>query len=96
VEFPLGGWRGAVLYERVEELAHLYRPMANQAAILAMVMAHEMGHMLLACTTHSNRGVMRAYWSIEDVRLIGQRQMVFSREEASAMRTRLWSIQNGR
>jgi hypothetical protein len=92
---PLGRWRGAVLYERVEELAHRYQPMASQAAILAMVMAHEMGHMLLASTTHSNRGVMRANWSIEDVRLIGQRRLVFSREEASAMRTRLLPIRNG-
>jgi hypothetical protein len=42
---------------------------SERAAILGHLIAHELGHLFLASTAHSGRGIMRSHWSNADLRL---------------------------
>src|SRR5439155_9221543 len=35
--------------------------------LLGRAMAHELGHLLLGTAAHSPRGLMRAYWRVQDL-----------------------------
>ena len=55
-------------------------------ALLGRAIAHELGHLLLATTTHGPVGLMRAYWSQEEVRRGQPRDWTFAPTELAAMR----------
>jgi hypothetical protein len=61
----------------------------DASAVLGRAMAHELGHLLLGSTGHSERGLMRALWSQAELRANHPSDWVFSPLEASAMRRRL-------
>ena len=56
--------------------------------MLAHVMAHEVGHLLLP-HGHSATGLMRANWDAADLRRAVYRQLNFTAEQAELIRARL-------
>jgi hypothetical protein len=78
--FPSVAW---VFYHRAEEL-EAGKPGAR-AEILGGILAHEIGHLLLADNNHSRRGVLRAVWGNEDFRTIACGRLWFTPEQAAQM-----------
>jgi hypothetical protein len=58
------GYFAYVFYDRVQEVAQR-RSLGH--ALLADVMAHEIGHLLLGSPAHSASGIMCAHWSYEEL-----------------------------
>jgi hypothetical protein len=54
-------------------------------ALLGRTLAHELGHLLLGVAEHSNGGLMRAYWSADQLRHARSSDWVFSRAERATM-----------
>ena len=61
---------------------------APTAVLLGRAIAHELGHLLLATTTHGPVGLMRAHWSHEEVRRGQPRDWSFAPTELASMRRR--------
>ena len=53
--------------------------------LLALAMAHEIGHLLLGTAGHSSDGIMRTNWGLTDVRRVEVAQLKFSNSEARAI-----------
>ena len=63
---PQGGGRIAyVLFDRVTRIARAAR--SDVTEILGMVMAHEIGHLMLPDGSHSDSGLMRADWKLKEL-----------------------------
>jgi hypothetical protein len=60
-------------------------------AILGLVIAHELGHLLLGTNSHAARGIMRANWKKQDLSLAGKGMLGFTENQAQKMRVRLES-----
>lgn len=73
----------SVFYHRVIELEK--GNLAHRSAILGAMLAHEIGHLLLGERTHSPVGVMRGVWDDQDLKILAQGRMRFSRDEAARM-----------
>jgi hypothetical protein len=54
--------------------------------ILGSVMAHELGHLLLGLNSHSVSGVMQAKWERKQVRQATMGGLLFTHEQAAAIR----------
>lgn len=77
-----------------------YHSLRNHAAVrtgvissddlLAYVMAHELGHLLLG-TDHSNGGIMSECWTIKQIRMMRRRMLLFHESECAGMRRALRS-----
>jgi hypothetical protein len=80
------GYLAYVFYDRVQELAQ--RRMLGHA-LLADVMAHEIGHLLLGSTSHSSSGIMCAHWNYEELRYVSEGTMSFLPAQSRIMRDRL-------
>jgi hypothetical protein len=80
------GVLATIYIDRVEWLAH--EAGAESRVLLGRAIAHELGHLLLATTTHGPVGLMRALWSQEEVRLGRPRDWSFAPTELAAMRRR--------
>jgi hypothetical protein len=61
----------------------------SQSTLLAHVMAHEIGHLLLGSNAHVHLGLMRAHWDSDDLRRAAMGGLLFTSEEAQRMRSRL-------
>jgi hypothetical protein len=82
--FAISGSRvTAIVYSRAERLA---RDGATIGLVLGHIIAHELGHLLLQRTSHSATGLMRATL---DVPLAQQGGLLFTADEADAIRARL-------
>jgi hypothetical protein len=87
LDMRLGNGVLATIYiDRVEGLAH--KAGADSRALLGRAIAHELGHLLLATTSHGPVGLMRAFWSLEEVRLGQPQDWTFAPAELAAMRHR--------
>lgn len=80
------GYFAYVFYDHVQELAQ-QRKLGD--ALLADVMAHEIGHLLLGSTSHSVSGIMCAKWGYKDLRSISEGIMSFLPAQSRIMRDRL-------
>jgi hypothetical protein len=60
-------------------------------AILGLVIAHELGHLLLGTNSHADRGIMRANWKTQELSLAGKGRLGFTENQAQKMRVRLES-----
>jgi len=60
-------------------------------AILGLVIAHELGHLLLGTNSHAVRGIMRANWKRQDLSLARKGMLGFTENQAQRMRVRLES-----
>jgi hypothetical protein len=65
-----------VLYDRIRFLAEL-RPGFEQR-LLAHVLVHEIGHILLRTDAHSETGVMKAHWTVEDYDRMAKAPLAFT------------------
>jgi len=68
----------------------------DHRVLLGRTIAHELGHLLLATTTHGTAGLMREAWSRDE--LLGTRRddWIFDRSDAEAIRKRLARLRNQR
>jgi hypothetical protein len=60
----------------------------NVARFLGTVAAHELGHLLLGSNAHTYEGVMSAVWKQQTLRRMDMGSLLFTREQATLMRTR--------
>ena len=81
------GGIATVYYSRVLWLA---RSAGTQVArLLGRVIAHELGHLLLARSGHSAAGLMRRGWSHNDVRRNRAQEWTFTQDEVALIFSRL-------
>ena len=85
---PQGGGRIAyVLFDRVMRVARAAR--SDVTDILGVVIAHEIGHLLLPQGSHSDNGLMRPDWNIHELRRPRQPAFEFTLPQEEAIRHRL-------
>ena len=80
------GVLATIYFDHVMWLAH--EAGSDSRVLLGRAIAHELGHLLLATTTHGPVGLMRAHWSQEEVRRGQPRDWSFAPTELAAMRRR--------
>jgi hypothetical protein len=76
-----------VFWDRVADYAVHRRQ--DPAVVLAMVIAHEMGHLLLPAGSHAMVGVMRAEWREDDFAYAKSGRLGFSQSERTQIRERI-------
>jgi hypothetical protein len=83
--FPLARQSQAVvLWERSTKMAESSGVPAG--IILGHAMAHELGHLLSHSMEHSRTGIMRSKWGKEELRRAESGGVLFTTEQATAMR----------
>jgi len=80
-----GGILATVFYHRVEARTRG----GNTSKLLGHAIAHEIGHLLLGSRAHTDRGIMRAYWSRDYLKIIHRGQLLFTTEQVNLIRTHL-------
>ena len=80
----LPGNHAAIFYPNVQHFLEREGKLADPAAVLGAVMAHELGHLLLGAK-HTG-GLLQAAWSKQDLLHINQRTMTFSPAQAERIR----------
>jgi hypothetical protein len=78
-----------VLYSRIARVAD--RDNVDRSSVLAIVMAHEIGHLLLPDSRHSAAGLMRGVWDREDFSNAVSGVLRFSAHQADLIRAGLAS-----
>jgi hypothetical protein len=76
-----------VFDDRIQDTA--MRENRTHAAVLAHVIAHEIGHVLLRANAHSRRGLMSALWTDYEYGIIDRGLMFFTADQSKAMRMAL-------
>jgi hypothetical protein len=85
-----GGGMGRVAYvmfDRVRDVA--VRGATEQARVLSVVIAHEVGHLLLPSGAHTPSGLMRARWQPSEFHRAAVQGSPFSSADAEAIRQAL-------
>ena len=59
------------------------------ATVLAHVIAHEIGHVLLRTNAHSPRGLMAGVWGDHEYQFMARNLLRFTRDESTSMRITL-------
>jgi hypothetical protein len=86
--------RGRVAYilaYRVDEVAQAHG--MDKAALPGAAIAHEIGHLLLPVNAHSKSGIMRADWNEGDFLRAAVKQLLFTAEQGTQIRSRMASTQ---
>ena len=84
-----GSGRGVLATIYVDRVEWLAREAGTDShVLLGRAIAHELGHLLLATTTHGPAGLMRALWSQEEVRRGQPRDWSFAPAELADIRRR--------
>lgn len=78
-----------IFLDRIQETVRTTRTGLGQ--LLATVIAHELGHLLLGSPSHSFFGIMVPHWNQEELQRIAMGDLLFSKAEALRMRMRLQS-----
>jgi hypothetical protein len=81
-----GGSIAYVLYDRLKTAAAASRWQTSD--LLALVIAHELGHLLLPPGSHSE-GLMHASWDVSELRRMHLTDLAFTRDQMSLIRERL-------
>ena len=71
-------------YVRIEALAQ--RRGIDVAKVLGIVMAHEIGHLLLGFGAHSSAGIMSGRWGKFEMDLVAAGLLGFTKEQADVIR----------
>jgi hypothetical protein len=86
--FALPSLRGrnhaAVVYRELEAYADANADLIDRGSLLAAILAHEIGHLLLGSMRHGP-GIMQANWTRAELKRIGQRRFLFTPEQAEAL-----------
>jgi hypothetical protein len=77
------GIRAYVFWSRVEHTAQSFR--ADPEKVLAVAIAHEIGHMVLSDGHHATSGLMRAPWDANDFRSASAGMLTFSKDTATRL-----------
>ena len=80
------GVLATIYFDRVMWLAH--EAGTDSRVLLGNAIAHELGHLLLATTSHGPAGIMRALWSKDEVRRGWSQDWSFVPTELAAIRRR--------
>jgi hypothetical protein len=81
------GYRGYVFWRRVERASQKFAASLNN--VLAIAIAHELGHTLLPNGSHATRGLMEAHWNSAHFRSASAGLLHFSSETAALIRREL-------
>jgi hypothetical protein len=84
-----------VFHDRVKTLAAEYRRV-DGAAILGLVIAHEVGHLLLGTNSHSTIGIMSAEWFGHELRRLAKGDLLYTSTEPMRIRNELTARMRGR
>jgi hypothetical protein len=76
-----------VFYDRVRTIAQKAHQVDGSP--LGVVIAHEIGHLLLPYGSHSETGLMRGLWSAQEIRRIDVRTLAFTPSQAREIRLRV-------
>ena len=80
----------SVFYSSIAGVAHTYsQPVA---VLLAITIAHEIGHLLLPHPAHADEGIMRADWEGDDLRHAAMQPLRFAADQAATMRVRISAV----
>ena len=71
-------------YDRIGAAAQQYR--TDVGKLLGYVMAHELGHILLALRSHSPTGIMSDRWGRFEMDLVSESFLGFTKEQAESIR----------
>ena len=82
-----GGRLAYVLDHRVVQVSAGYK--SPKTVVLGAALAHEIGHLLLPSKPHSANGLMRKKWDHSDFWNARRGELLFTPEQARAMRERL-------
>jgi len=82
----------AVVYTRLQ---HLAGRSTREPALLAHVIAHELGHALQGTNAHAETGIMKARWSGQDYDAMSRRPLEFTPVDADLMIAGLQAMRNG-
>jgi hypothetical protein len=63
-------------------------PVSEDSQILGLVIAHELGHLLLPYGSHSETGIMRGHWVVRELRRVGLHALGFTPFQAQEIRRR--------
>ena len=78
------GTLATVFVDRVESVAQQAK--ADRWAMMGRVMAHEIGHLLLGTSTHSDTGLMREVWTLAEMTRNRAQDWMFSRAQRDTLR----------
>jgi len=76
-----------VFYDRVRAIAQKAHQVDGSP--LGVVIAHEIGHLLLPYGSHSETGLMRGLWNAQEIRRIDTRTLAFTPSQAREIRLRV-------
>jgi hypothetical protein len=77
----------SVYYNSIAGVARTYsQPVV---VLLAITIAHEIGHLLLPAPAHASEGIMRADWEGDDLRHAAMQPLGFTAEQAASMRMKI-------
>lgn len=79
-----------IYFDRVVRVAHAAK--MHTAPLLGYAVAHELGHLLLASSTHNTAGLMRAIWRDDELRRAHAADWRFTDQESAAIRGRLTAV----
>jgi hypothetical protein len=82
-----GGADVLVFHDHVQEFAEIRHKPA--AAVLALVIAHEIGHALLPAPAHSSVGIMQAEWDQQTMDQADDHEFRFTTQQGALIRGRL-------
>ncbi len=74
-----------VFYHRIRDFVVTHTIPEQEALLLGLAIAHEVGHLLLPDNSHSRRGIMRARWDRQDLRFAAA-DLVFTAQQAKSIR----------
>jgi len=82
-----GNHLAVVYYDALPSISGGKTSPEESSTLLACVIAHELGHLLLGVYGHSVHGIMRDRWDIEQTRLALMSELDFLTEEGKLMRS---------
>ncbi len=82
-----GSSRGRLAFAFFPRVKNFARKQQIEVSLaLGLVMAHEIGHLLLFFQSHAGTGIMRAKWGRTQVWMAAREEMVFSPDQAERIR----------
>jgi hypothetical protein len=81
------GGTASVFYDQVLRMAHHYRQPVEE--LLAIAVAHEMGHVLLPPPGHAPTGIMRPVWDGRDIRHAVLGSLTFTPTQAALIQAKV-------
>ena len=85
-----GGRIAYVLYDRLKDAAAAAG--WQEKELLAVVIAHELAHLLLPPGSHSSDGLMRKGWDVAELRQFHPSSLAFTPEQSALIRARLGEV----